>query len=1190
MSFCFGDFELDQERRQLLRTGQPVPLEPKAYELLSLLLERRPRALSKAHIRDVIWPQTFITESTLGVVVNAVREALGDDARHPRFIRTVHGFGYAFCGEARADGDGRPVAGETVQEPKTGTGTTAEEALRPYPGLSAFTEADAEHFFGREAEVEALWEKVRRQRLLAVIGPSGVGKTSFLRAGVIPSRPSGWGVAYLTPGASPALALARALIPDLAGDAEAIGELLQGVQELSLGGESDRALSAVRRWRKKSDKALVVLDQFEELYTLNPPELQARFASFLGRLAEETEVHVLLSFRDDFLFRCSEQDGLRPVFHDLTPLTPPSPEALRRALVEPAARRGVRFEEEALVEEMVESVASERGALPLLAFAVSRLWEERDRSRKLLTREAYERTDGVAGALAQHAEATLSGLGPERDRMVREIFRNLVTAQGTRAAADRAELLSVFAGKRDEAGVVLDALVDARLLTEYEAVSEAHVHQATGPNGRVASDAESMLDEGPGVEPATASRNDTGHRRIEIVHESLLTHWPRLARWRTQDADGAQLRDQLKQAAHLWDERRRPDDLLWTGTSYLDYGAWRARYAGGLSALEEEFAQAMTALANRRKRRRRMAVAAVVAALVIGLGVVGVLWSRSEDARQRADAEALHAEASKLLTLGQAELESDPTAALAYVTKSFELVDTEEARRLAVRVLQDGPTASVVAAGDGEPRLSWAFSPDGEWLAQGGPGKVRLFARDGREAAGGFAEAGSSARVATYEFDASGRMLVGDRFGDVHVWTVPDGREVRRVQVDDGLSWVFVRGDAFWTFTTVGEGGDARLVIRRAPLAGGDPTLVGTMSMTESYSLESTDFVEAVDATGTRLAYVPGMFSAGTTLYVRSLQRWASPPRRIATHPAGILGVAFHPEGRQVAVSDRSGRIAIWPAEGGVERPLRIVECAGAWDVAFSPHGRWLAARGVDQAVYLRLWDLTASASLEPLRIPNDGLLGAWFFDPSERWLAAPGPRGFTLWPLGEAYPRFVGHHDWFVDDVAFTPDGSTLVSAAGGADGTLRARSLAPGGPGTDRVLLRTPLNGPWVAVDPRGGRVAVSEGMSGRVFVVPLAGGPARDLDFPGGLDLYPVAAFSPDGRDLAASGVSGPARTKVIRIVIDRCISNRHRTMVAVRCGHAPTRQSRGVGEASLASNRSAEGRPVDQWRRSTARLLA
>jgi len=104
MSIRFGEFELDQERRQLLRSGKPVPLEPKAYELLNLLVERRPKALSRAQIRDAVWPQTFISESTLAVTVNAIRQALDDDARHPRFIRTVHGFGYAFCGEAHEEG------------------------------------------------------------------------------------------------------------------------------------------------------------------------------------------------------------------------------------------------------------------------------------------------------------------------------------------------------------------------------------------------------------------------------------------------------------------------------------------------------------------------------------------------------------------------------------------------------------------------------------------------------------------------------------------------------------------------------------------------------------------------------------------------------------------------------------------------------------------------------------------------------------------------------------------------------------------------------------------------------------------------------------------------------------------------------------------------------------------------------
>jgi DNA-binding winged helix-turn-helix (wHTH) protein len=107
MSVLFGDFALDQERRQLLRSGRAVPLEPKAYELLSLLVERRPRVLSRAQIRHVVWPDVFISESTLNQTVNNIRQALDDDARRPRFIRTAHGFGYAFCGEAR-DTTGEP--------------------------------------------------------------------------------------------------------------------------------------------------------------------------------------------------------------------------------------------------------------------------------------------------------------------------------------------------------------------------------------------------------------------------------------------------------------------------------------------------------------------------------------------------------------------------------------------------------------------------------------------------------------------------------------------------------------------------------------------------------------------------------------------------------------------------------------------------------------------------------------------------------------------------------------------------------------------------------------------------------------------------------------------------------------------------------------------------------------------------
>jgi len=233
MAVSFGDFAFDQERRQLLRSGEPVPLETKAYELLALLISRRPNALSKAQIRDVLWPETFVSESALARLVTQLRAACGDDAQTPRFIRTVHGFGYAFCGDAREAVDEQPVA------------------TSPYPGLSPFAEADADRFFGREAEVEALWEKIRRHHLLAVIGPSGVGKTSLLRAGLIPHRPSGWAAVACAPGSHPFVGLGQALAPLLAADAEAMAELFGGVSDAVQGREPDRLVSALSRWRRR---------------------------------------------------------------------------------------------------------------------------------------------------------------------------------------------------------------------------------------------------------------------------------------------------------------------------------------------------------------------------------------------------------------------------------------------------------------------------------------------------------------------------------------------------------------------------------------------------------------------------------------------------------------------------------------------------------------------------------------------------------------------------------------------------------------------------------------------------------------------------------------------------------------------------------------------------------------------------
>ena len=524
------------------------------------------------------------------------------------------------------------------------------EDLRPYPGLAAFTEADTEFFFGRELEVEALWKKLKRPHVMALIGASGAGKSSFLRAGLLPTLPERWGVVVCAPGSRPFQALAQTLVPFFAGDEEAMRRLMQFE-------DAEVVVSLMSRWRARWESALIIVDQFEELFTQNPADVQGAFAALLARLVLEADVHVLLSLRDDFLVHCQAHEALSPIFSDLTPLGTLSESSLRRALVQPALTCGYRFEDEALVDEMIAEVGEERGALPLLAFAASRLWEKRDREKGLLTRDAYELIGRVSGALAHHADATLDRIGAAKVPIVRELFRNLVTAQGTRVGRKVEELLSLFAEgeERESANEVLRTLIDARLLTTYESV------------------------EG----------QDAADRRVEIIHESLLSRWPRLVRWQTQDEEGAQLRDELRQAAQMWEHRNRSDDLLWTGTAFRELELWRERYPGRLTETEESFAEAMVERSQRQRRRRRRAAASAMGVLVVGLAVIATLWFRAELARARGAA-------SELFALGQLEKEDHPTAALAYALASLERADTAEVRRFALETLWRGPTAFVV--------------------------------------------------------------------------------------------------------------------------------------------------------------------------------------------------------------------------------------------------------------------------------------------------------------------------------------------------------------------------------------------------------------------------------------------------------------------------------------------------------------
>ena len=829
------------------------------------------------------------------------------------------------------------------------------EDRHPYPGLAAFSERDAEYFFGRELEVEAVWKKLKRPRMLGLIGPSGAGKSSFLRAGLLPTLPSTWRAVLATPGTRPFQALAEALVPEFAGDTEALQSLVRF-------DDLDTAVAVAARWRKAHEHALVIVDQFEELFTQNPPEIQAAFARLLARFVLDADLHVVVSMRDDFLAHCHAHDALSPILSDLTLLGPLGADGLRRALVQPALACGYQFEDEPLVDDMVQEVAQEKGALPLLAFAASRLWDYRDRERGLLTREPTASIGGVGGALAQHAEATLERIGTAHMPQVRELFRNLVTAQGTRAVRERGELLSVFdrnagLGDRADAEVILRALVDARLLTSYDR---------------------------PDADGAP-------RQEVEIIHESLLSAWPRLVRWQTQDADGAQIRDQLRQAAQVWHDRGRSGELLWSGTAYRELAVWKERYPGGLSATEQAFTEAAARKAGQKRRRQQlMAAAALTVVLAVALST-SLLWRRSERSRQQAESEARRAEAGKLVAMAERELERYPTASLAYTIKSLEVSDTEAARLLALRILQREPVARLATVPtELMGGFDLAFDAAATRFAVGGMLRVGVFDRQGGspKVLGDYGPPGG--RTIGVGFAPGRDVLVTNRQGDLRAWSLPDGRELGRAHQDDSDSRLAFDGQRLFTFATSGP----LVTIHAWPLPLGSPSLVGT-----------------IDPEPQRVALSAGVVAHARdgNVFVRSLGEWTATPRVVATSDR-IQLLAVSPDGTRVATSDGSGDTRIWSVASTTHEPDRVVHAPDAVvDLGLHDRGRWLSTYHFDRGYpVVRLFDLTAPPEAEPLvlRKGDTSVSGTSALDPQAHWAVTAHGREVAFWPLEGLRPR----------------------------------------------------------------------------------------------------------------------------------------------------------------------------------------
>ena len=554
----------------------------------------------------------------------------------------------------------------------------------PYRGLAVYEPADAGLFHGRSAAVRALVERLRATSLVVVSGPSGVGKSSVVRAGLVPEllrgcvpHSVGAEVLVIKPGPRPADELAPLLRSVEAEDnieAEASVEV-RGGNEVAYGPpDADRHPVAL------------VVDQFEQLWTAGADERErAAFVDALLAMLDDGLLScAVLVVRGDYLGRLAEHVELAGRAADGLLLVPPMTEPeLREVVEEPARAAGLGVDPD-LVDTVVRDVHGQSSALPLLSSALVGTWDRR--CDEMLTLTGYIQAGGVTGALASTAEAAFAALDATDRPLARRLLVRLAGPGGTDGVGTlvrrRVPLSELGLEGRDGARrrAVIEQFVARRLLTI-----------------------------------------DAGH--LEVTHEALLAGWPRLAGWLSEDALGRAVRAHLAPEAADWAADGRPGDRLYGGTRLDSALEWLARPDSDPTPVEREFlrasaeraeaelaaarAQVLREQAARRRTRRLAAVLAVVTIVALVGGLVAV------ERKRAADASALRADADRLAAAAATVAAPDLSLLLAAQAYRTEQTPQTEAALLGAAV-EHRKIVGVYRAGGIARQL--AVSPDGRTL------------------------------------------------------------------------------------------------------------------------------------------------------------------------------------------------------------------------------------------------------------------------------------------------------------------------------------------------------------------------------------------------------------------------------------------------------------------------------------------
>ncbi|HEX3527144.1 MAG TPA: WD40 repeat domain-containing protein [Thermoanaerobaculia bacterium] len=960
-------------------------------------------------------------------------------------------------------------------------------------------------FFGRETHIDELLRRLRRHRFLSIVGTSGSGKSSLVRAGLLPALYGGfmaqagsrWRVAVFRPGSDPIGHLATALNhPDVCGSSgTGREEMYRAMIEATLSRSSRGLIEAARQAPLPSgENLLVVVDQFEELFRYRSALHKGSFdeASAFVRLLveasrhEEIPIYVVLTMRSDFLGDCAQFQGLPEVINEGQYLIPRlTRDQIRQAIVGPIAVGGGEIAPH-VVELLLNDVGDNPDHLPILQHALMRTWDfwlkDHAEGEPIQLRH-YEAIGGMREELSRHADEAFNELDSEAERALAErLFRSL-TEKGPdnreiRRPTRLADLCATAGAPQDEVVAVIDRF-------------RRHDRSFLMP---------------PADTPLAPNTV------IDISHESLMRVWSRLCAWVEEESRSVETYRRVAETAALYERGRAglwrdPDlsiALSWRADNQPNM-AWATHYAPGFERAmafldaSREAAEAKKAAAEAQRRRKlrrtRLFVATLSAAFVLSLIFLFYAMNQARLARSR-----------QLALESTRQLNTDQELSLLLAVEAARAKGSREAEgALRNALLHPGRIWRLLSPpGPHEELWHVAWSPDGRRLVTTGrDGVVRLWDLEGNN--GPVTLGSHEGGVSTAAWDPAGRRVLTASFdGSAKIWDTANRAPAVELRGHASAVNRAVWNAAGERVATAGLDGTVRVW----DAASGAP-----LGVLRGHAGSVLDVAWSPD--GVRLA------SAGTDGTARIWNAGALQPAAVLSgHTDEVTSVAWSPDGRWLATGSRDHRWRVWDPQTGGGASAGEGHKGGLVQVAWSPDGQLLATAGKDGVA--NLWDWRGSSVRRVLAGHTSELTGISWDKAGKRLLTSSLDGTARVWnaATGGSLAVMAGHSG-SVAYAAWDPFSERVATA--GQDGTARVWDVDAG---SEVAVLRGPTAGiSEVAWDPAGRRLAAAsldgtsrvwDAESGRE-VARLNGSRLGTLD----------AAWDPAGGRIATADRDGTAR---------------------------------------------------------------